>query len=152
MRRARLSRIPLEFQARGVDVRRADPLSLAARFRPAIMTRQHPSRAAVRAATRTAPDGVELALYDLFGPSSPGAVAATLVREARRAAGLSKAELGRRAGVPEQVVALWEDPTWEGHSMNLLHRVARALELRLELRFAPTRQRPRAATEGSYAA
>jgi len=83
----------------------------------------------------------ELATYDLLGLSTASAVTATLVREARRGAGVSQAELARRCGVPEQVVALWEDPTWEGDSLSTLRRVARALELRLELRMTPTRQR-----------
>jgi len=116
------------------------------------MTRQHPSRTSASSAYEAEPEALELASYDLFGLSAPSAVSATLVREARRAAGVSMAELGRRTGVPEQIVALWEDPTWEGHSLNVLRRVAKALELRLELRFAPTRQRQSAHADEAVAA
>jgi DNA-binding transcriptional regulator YiaG len=116
------------------------------------MTRQHPSRHTASSAFEAEPEAFELTSFDLFGLASPAAVTATLVREARRSAGVSMAELGRRAGVPEQVVALWEDPTWEGHSLNLLRRVAKALELRLELRFAPTRQRRSAHADETVAA
>jgi DNA-binding transcriptional regulator YiaG len=116
------------------------------------MTRQHSSRASASSAHDAGGEAFDFDPYDLFGLSSPGAVAATLVREARRSAGVSMAELGRRTGVPEQVVALWEDPTWEGHSLNVLRRVAKALDLRLELRFAPTRQRRNAVADEPVAA
>lgn len=72
---------------------------------------------------------------------SPATVAAGLIRDARRARGMTQDELGRRAGVPRQVVELWEDPTWEGHSLSTLHRAARALGARLEMRIAPLRAR-----------
>jgi DNA-binding transcriptional regulator YiaG len=116
------------------------------------MTRHHSSRASTSSALDAGRKAPELAPYDLCGLSSPGAVTATLVREARRSAGVSMAELGRRTGVPEQIVALWEDPTWEGHSLNVLQRVAKALELRLELRFAPSRQRQNVSVEEPVAA
>ncbi len=116
------------------------------------MTRQHPPRHSANSAYEAEPDALDLTSFDLFGLASPGAVTATLVREARRGAGMSMAELGRRTGVPEQVVALWEDPTWEGHCLNLLRRVGKALDLRLELRFAPTRQRRSAPTDEAVAA
>lgn len=122
------------------------------RSRAAPMTRQNPSRNSASSAYQAEPEAFDFAPYDLFGLASPGAVTATLVREARRGAGVSMAELGRRTGVPEQVVALWEDPTWEGHSLNVLRRVATALELRLELRFAPTRQRQTATADQAVAA
>lgn len=116
------------------------------------MTRQHDPRTFARPASRAEREAPELSAFDLVALASPGAVAATLVREARREAGLSLAELGRRAGVAEQVVALWEDPTWEGHSLSTLRRVAKALDLRLELRFAPTRERRDAAVGEPVAA
>jgi len=116
------------------------------------MTRQHPKRNFASAAYDADAESLELTSFELFGLASPGAVTATLVREARRGAGLSMAELGRRTGVPEQVVALWEDPTWEGHCLNLLRRVGKALDLRLELRFAPTRQRRSAPADEAVAA
>jgi hypothetical protein len=122
------------------------------RSRAAAMTRQHPSRHAASSAYDAEPEAFDLTSFDLFGLASPGSVTATLVREARRGAGISMAELGRRTSVPEQVVALWEDPTWEGHSLNLLRRVAKALDLRLELRFAPTRQRRKAHADEAVAA
>lgn len=105
------------------------------------MTRPHPSRASASPADDADLAAYELATYDLLGLSTASAVTATLVREARRGAGVGMAELGRRCGVPEQVVALWEDPTWEGHSLNTLRRVAKALDLKLELRLTPARTR-----------
>lgn len=94
----------------------------------------------------------ELAVFDLVGLASASAVCATLVREARRSAGVSAVELGRRTGVPAQIVALWEDPTWEGHSLSVLRRVARALDCRLELRLAPLRPRVNAGARRATAA
>ena len=116
------------------------------------MTRQHPKRNSASSAYEATAEPLELTSFELFGLASPGAVTATLVREARRSAGVSMAELGRRTGVPEQVVALWEDPTWEGHCLSLLRRVGKALDLRLELRFAPTRQRRSAPSDEAVAA
>lgn len=121
------------------------------------MTRPHASRPlsfpeASAAAREHDLASYELATYDLLGLSTSSAVNATLVREARRSAGVSTAELGRRAGVPEQVVALWEDPTWEGHSLNVLRRVAKALDLRLELRLVPARSRAEVAAADEYVA
>jgi DNA-binding transcriptional regulator YiaG len=94
----------------------------------------------------------DLAVYDLLGLAGPAAVTATLIRDARRSAGVGTAELARRVGVPEQVIALWEDPTWEGHSLCILRRVAKALELRLELRFTPARPRMAAVADEAIAA
>jgi DNA-binding XRE family transcriptional regulator len=74
-------------------------------------------------------------------PPTHDAHCAHLVRAARERAGVTRAELARRADVPEQVVALWEDPVWEGHSLAVLRRVARHLGCRLELRLEPERRR-----------
>ena len=67
-----------------------------------------------------------------------------LLRQARDAAGLTQAELARRAGVTQQMIAKLERPGANA-SMATLKRVACALGLSLEVRFAPpVRSRPAA--------
>jgi transcriptional regulator with XRE-family HTH domain len=60
---------------------------------------------------------------------------AQLVRSAREAAGLSQADLAARLGTTQPVVSRWE----RGHDeprLSTLVRIARACDLRLEVRLA----------------
>lgn len=61
-----------------------------------------------------------------------------LIARCRGAAGLSRAELAARASVPEAVVSLWEDPSYEGVDLSILQRVARATGTELVLDFRPS--------------
>jgi antitoxin HicB len=57
------------------------------------------------------------------------------IEKAIESAGLTRAELGRRMGVPRSVVSRITDPFYFGHSVNTLNRVARALSLKVSVRF-----------------
>lgn len=59
------------------------------------------------------------------------------VRNCREASGLDAAGLAERLGVPEHIVALWEDPTYEGVDLAIMRRVARAAGGELEFHFRP---------------
>lgn len=59
------------------------------------------------------------------------------IYELRTRAGLSQAELAERVGTTQSVISRLEDADYEGHSLNMLRRIARALNCRLELRFVP---------------
>lgn len=60
-----------------------------------------------------------------------------LIYEGRTAAGLTQAALARRVGTTQSVISRLEDADYEGHSLTMLQRIAEALHVRLELRFAP---------------
>ena len=82
----------------------------------------------------TAPAGRRLARIDV----RPGLAAALSIRWARDDAGLSQAELGKRAKVSQQQIAKLEDPD-ENPTLATLERVGKALGLNVTLGFEATR-------------
>lgn len=75
-----------------------------------------------------------------------GATARRLLREARRHAGLSQAELSRRAGVPRSVVNAYERSTRDP-GVDALEALLRAADSELALRRRPPIDEDRAARE-----
>ena len=65
------------------------------------------------------------------------AAVAQLIYDARTKAGLSQADLAERIGTKQSVISRLEDAAYEGHSLNMLHRIAAALGQRIEIRFLP---------------
>lgn len=61
--------------------------------------------------------------------------AALAIREARRQAGLTQAQLAQDAGTTQSVIARLEAADYKGHSLRMLEHIAQALGLRLEIRF-----------------
>ena len=61
------------------------------------------------------------------------------IYELRRKAGLSQADLARKAGTTQSVISSLEDADYEGHSLAMLNRIAAALEKRVEIRLVPAR-------------
>lgn len=59
---------------------------------------------------------------------------ARMVLEARTAAGLTQQELADLARTTQPVIARLEDADYEGHSLRMLRRIARALNRSLEIR------------------
>jgi ribosome-binding protein aMBF1 (putative translation factor) len=59
------------------------------------------------------------------------------IYDMRTHAGLSQAELAERVGTTQSVISRLEDADYEGHSLNMLRRIARALNCRLEVHFVP---------------
>lgn len=60
---------------------------------------------------------------------------ADLIGELRTAAGLTQAELARRIGTSQAAISRAEDARYEGHSLALLRRIARALGKRVVIGF-----------------
>jgi ribosome-binding protein aMBF1 (putative translation factor) len=58
----------------------------------------------------------------------------------RTKAGLTRKELGRLVGTTASVICRLEDADYEGHSLAMLHRIATALQRRVEVRFVPLRK------------
>jgi len=91
-------------------------------------------------------DAVEI-LDDLFG-DTPGyreGVAdaaqslqiASLIYEARTAAGLSQKQLADKIHSRQSAISRLEDADYEGHSLTMLRRIASALGLRLDIKLLP---------------
>jgi ribosome-binding protein aMBF1 (putative translation factor) len=62
------------------------------------------------------------------------------IYDMRTRAGLSQAELAERVGTTQSVISRLEDADYEGHSLNMLRRIARALNCRLEVHLVPEDQ------------
>ncbi len=62
---------------------------------------------------------------------------ARLVYDARQAAGLTQQQLAKRVGTTQSVIARLEDADYHGHSLSMLQRIAKALDLYLDVRFVP---------------
>jgi ribosome-binding protein aMBF1 (putative translation factor) len=62
------------------------------------------------------------------------------VYEARTEAGLTQAELAARIGTGQSVISRIEDANYEGHSLNMLRRIANALDLNVRVNFTSKRK------------
>ncbi len=59
------------------------------------------------------------------------------VHDLRTQAGLTQRQLARLVGTTASVICLLEDADYQGHSLSMLRRIARALDHRLEIHFIP---------------
>lgn len=66
--------------------------------------------------------------------------AAQIVYDARTGLGWSQSELAERAGTRQSVISRIEDSDYHGHSLTLLHRIAYAMGLEVEIRFRKFRR------------
>jgi len=55
----------------------------------------------------------------------------------RTQAGLSQAQLAKLIGTTQSVISRLEDADYNGHSLNMLQRIASALHCRVEVRLVP---------------
>src|SRR5438045_2741481 len=62
------------------------------------------------------------------------------VYQLREKAGLTQAQLARRVGTTASVISRLEDADYEGHSLSMLRRIAKALDKRVEIRFVANRK------------
>ena len=60
-----------------------------------------------------------------------------LVYDARTSAALTQGQLAKKIGTTQSVVSRIEDADYHGHSLQMLRRVADALDLKLDVRFLP---------------
>jgi transcriptional regulator with XRE-family HTH domain len=68
---------------------------------------------------------------------------ALLVREMREDAGLTQAELAKKVGTTQSVIARLEDAEYAGHSLTMLERIAMACGVPLKLHRKEAKLRPR---------
>ena len=67
----------------------------------------------------------------------------------REKAGLSQKELAQLVGTTQQQISRLESPSYEGHSLRMLRKVAEALHSRVEIRFRKTSRSPRSGPKGA---
>ena len=60
---------------------------------------------------------------------------AEMIYVARKQAGLTQAQLAEAVGTKQQVISQLESADYEGHSLSMLERIAKALQSKLEIRF-----------------
>lgn len=96
---------------------------------------------AVAILDRMAGDNSEL--HRLTEQARINASVAQLIYEARNKAGLSQAELASRIGTRQSVISRLEDANYEGHSLNMLQRIAAALGQCVEIRFLTAKKAAR---------
>lgn len=63
----------------------------------------------------------------------------------REEAGVSQRQLAKLVGTTASVICRLESADYEGHSLTMLHRIATALNRRVEIRFVPTTRRLKSA-------
>lgn len=59
------------------------------------------------------------------------------IYDSRTKAGLTQRKLAGLVGTTASVISRLEDADYEGHSLGMLKRIARALQRRVEIRFLP---------------
>jgi ribosome-binding protein aMBF1 (putative translation factor) len=79
--------------------------------------------------------GQNKGLRDLIAEETINVRIARMIYDARSQAGLTQKELGKLVGTTQSVIARLEDADYEGHSLNLLNRIASALDKRVDIRF-----------------
>ena len=77
--------------------------------------------------------GRDGALRRLVEQERLNADVAQLIYDARTRAGLTQAELAKLIGTKQPVIARLEDADYEGHSLKMLQRIARALQRKLKV-------------------
>ncbi len=81
--------------------------------------------------------GEDSQLREIIEEETLNAHVARLIYEARTAAGLTQQQLADLIDTKQPDIARLEDADYQGHSLTMLHRIATALNQRLEIAFAP---------------
>ena len=89
--------------------------------------------------------GEDPQLREIIEEETLNAHVARLIYEARTAAGLTQQQLAELVGTKQPDIARLEDADYQGHSLTMLHRIATALNQRLEIAFAPTGKKQQSA-------
>jgi len=86
--------------------------------------------------------GKDKELRDLIAAETVNANVARMIYDARNKAGLSQKELAKLVGTTQSVIARLEDADYEGHSLNMLNRIAAALNKRVDIRLVAAKRTP----------
>lgn len=79
---------------------------------------------------------------EAFEAEVASADVARKIYDLRSQAGLTQSKLARLVGTTASVISRLEDAEYEGHSLAMLRRIARALNKRVEIRFVTVKEAP----------
>jgi len=100
------------------------------------MAKRKPTTDAVEIIRRRFFDGQPERLAELEEARANDAVARKILA-LRTGASLTQGQLGKLIGTTASVICRLEDGDYEGHSLAMLNRIARALDQRVEINFVP---------------
>lgn len=79
--------------------------------------------------------GDDLARHEAVDKAVEDALIGQMIYDIRTQAGLTQKQLAELAGTDQAVISRLEDADYEGHTMSMLRRIAKALGKRVEVRF-----------------
>ena len=79
--------------------------------------------------------GDDMALREAADKAVEDALIGQMIYDIRTQAGLTQKQLAELAGTDQAVISRLEDADYEGHTMSMLRRIAKALGKRVEVRF-----------------
>ena len=68
-----------------------------------------------------------------------------MIYDARTAAGLTQKQLAEAVGTTQSVISQLEHADYEGHSLSMLRRIAKALEMKVRIELVPAASEPQRA-------
>ena len=86
--------------------------------------------------------GQDKELRDLIAEETVNIRVARMIYDARKKKGLTQKELAKLVGTTQSVIARLEDADYDGHSLNMLNRIATALNKRVDIRFLALKGTP----------
>ncbi len=86
--------------------------------------------------------GQDKRLRELIVEETINVHVARMIYDARNKAGLTQKELAKLVGTTQSVIARLENADYDGHSLNMLQRIAAALNKRVDIRFLPVKSTP----------
>jgi ribosome-binding protein aMBF1 (putative translation factor) len=86
--------------------------------------------------------GHDKGLRDLITEGTINVHVARMIYDARNKEGLTQKELAKLVGTTQSVIARLEDADYDGHSLNMLNRIATALNKRVDVRFLAVKGTP----------
>src|SRR5438067_6058009 len=84
--------------------------------------------------------GADQDLQRLIEEETLNAQVAAIIYQVRTKAGLTQQELADLVGTKQPVIARLEDADYHGHSLAMLGRVGRALDLNVTIRMSPRKR------------
>ena len=76
-------------------------------------------------------------LQELYEEEKINLQAASAIRGARDAAGLTQGQLAEKVGTTQSVISRLEDADYEGHTLKMLERIAEVLDQRVVIHLEP---------------
>jgi ribosome-binding protein aMBF1 (putative translation factor) len=89
--------------------------------------------------------GDDKELRKMIAAETTNAQVARMIYDARSKAGLTQKQLAKLIGTTQSVIARLEDADYEGHSLNMLNRIAAVLEKRVDIRLVAAKRAIRSA-------